>query len=158
MKFVLLDVPVYVASPEDTIVYQPSAIPSRVRPPGSEGVSFARYLNGMHARIHAFFGDSFLESLASAPATDPMNDADLHTRLEIVVDRTGKVVRFGVVRTSGLAAFDAVVLEALDRAQPFDRPPAEIVSADGNVYMHWIFFRDERCACSTMNARPFLLR
>jgi TonB family protein len=138
--------------------YQPSVTPSRVRPLGSERVPFAKYFIGMHARIHPLFGDSFLESLGSAAATDPMNDADLHTRLEIVIDRTGKVFRIGVVRTSGLPAFDAAVLEAVDRAQPFERPPAEVVSADGNVYMHWIFFRDERCACSTMNASPFLLR
>jgi hypothetical protein len=31
------------------------------------------------------------------------------------------------------------------------------VSPDGNVYLHWEFHRDEVYACSTMNARPFLL-
>ncbi len=87
-----------------------------------------------------------------------MNEVDLHTRLEIVVDRSGKLVQTGVVKTSGLTVFDVAALEAVDRAQPFEPPPIDIVSADGNVYMHWIFYRDDRCACSTMNCRPFLLR
>jgi hypothetical protein len=43
------------------------------------------------------------------------------------------------------------------RAQPFGPAPGAIVSADGNVYLHWEFHRDEVFACSTMHARPFML-
>ena len=41
--------------------------------------------------------------------------------------------------------------EALDPARSVIR------SADGNVYIHWEFHRDEVYACSTMNCRPFIL-
>ena len=40
---------------------------------------------------------------------------------------------------------------------PFGKPPKAIVSPDGNVYFHWEFHRDPVFACSTMNARPFML-
>jgi len=63
----------------------------------------------------------------------------------------------GVVKTSGITAFDVAALDAVDRAQPFGPAPNAIVSPDGNVYLHWEFHRDEVYACSTMGARPFLL-
>ena len=63
----------------------------------------------------------------------------------------------GIVKTSGITAFDIAALDAVDRAQPFGPAPSAIVSADGNVYLHWEFHRDEVFACSTMDARPFIL-
>ncbi len=38
------------------------------------------------------------------------------------------------------------------------RPPEAFVSPDGNVYLHWEFHRDPYDACTTRNARPFLLK
>ena len=118
---------------------------------------FATYLNGMHNRIHPIFAESFLESLDGLPPTHPMNDKHLVTRLEIVLSKEGRLKTMGVVRTSGITAFDIAALDAVDRAQPFGPAPAAIVSTDGNVYLHWEFHRDQIYACSTMGARPFLL-
>jgi len=120
-------------------------------------VPFASYLNGMHNRIHPIFAESFLGSLDSLPPNHPMNDQHLITRLEIVLTREGRLKRMGVVKTSGITAFDIAALDAVDRAQPFGPAPSAIISADGNVYLHWEFHRDEVFACSTMNARPFIL-
>ncbi len=130
----------------------------RSRPLGPAAVSFARYLNGVHARIHPLFVEGFLGSLQSLPASDPANEADLFTRLEIVIGPGGRVAKTGIVRTSGLASFDMAALEAVERAQPFDPPPSDVISGDGNMYVQWTFYRDERCACSAMNARLALLR
>jgi TonB family protein len=118
---------------------------------------FASYLNGMHNRIHPIFADSFLESLDSLPPNHPMNDKHLVARLEIVLTKQGHLKKMGVVRTSGITAFDVAALDAVDRAQPFGPVPTAIVSADGNVYLHWEFHRDQIYACSTMGARPFIL-
>jgi hypothetical protein len=63
----------------------------------------------------------------------------------------------GVVKTSGITAFDIAALDSVQRAQPFGPAPGAIVSPDGNVYLHWEFHRDEVFACSTMHARPFML-
>jgi TonB family protein len=120
-------------------------------------VPFASYLNGMHNRIHPIFADSFLESLDSYPSTHPMNDQHLVTRLEIVLTKEGRLKKMGVVKTSGITAFDVEALDAVDRAQPFGPAPNAIVSPDGNVYLHWEFHRVEVYACSTQGARPFLL-
>jgi TonB family protein len=120
-------------------------------------VPFASYLNGMHNKIHPIFADSFLGSLDGLPPDHPMNNQHLVTRLEIVLTKEGRLKRMGVVRTSGITAFDIAALDAVDRAQPFGVAPKAIVSGDGNVYLHWEFHRDEVYACSTMGARPFIL-
>jgi TonB family protein len=120
-------------------------------------VPFASYLNGMHNRIHPIFADSFLESLNGLPANHPMNDQHLVTRLEIILTKDGHLRKMGIVKTSGLTAFDVAALDAVDRAQPFGPAPSAIVSPDGNVYLHWEFHRDEVYACSTQGARPFIL-
>lgn len=120
-------------------------------------VPFATYLNSMHNRIHPIFADSFLDSLDRLPPTHPMNDRHLITKLEIVLTKEGHLHKMGVVGTSGITAFDIAALDAVQRASPFGPAPSAIVSSDGNVYLHWEFHRDEVYACSTMNARPFLL-
>lgn len=120
-------------------------------------VPFANYLNQIHARIHPIFADQFLSSLDSLPASHIMNDPNLITSLEIVVEREeGRVVRRGVTRTSGVTAFDISAIDSVERAGPFGAPPPEIVSPDGNVYLHWEFRRDAM-ACSTLFAHPFIL-
>jgi hypothetical protein len=121
-------------------------------------VPFASYLNQVHARIHPIFADQFLSSLDSLPGNDPQNRQDLHTNLEIVLDRDeGRVHRLGVTRASGVTAFDVNALDSVYRAQPFGPPPREIVSPDGFVYFHWEFHRGPE-ACGTWNARPFILK
>lgn len=122
-------------------------------------VPFARYLNEIHNRLHPVFADSFLGSLSRLPADHPMNRSDLRTNLEIIVSRTdGRLVDMGITRASGVTAFDVAALEAVKRSSPFGTPPQSIVSPDGNVYLHWEFYRDPWYACSTYFARPFILK
>jgi TonB family protein len=120
--------------------------------------AFAGYLNVLHNRIHPIFADSFLGSLDALPATYPLNDQQLSTELEIILNQdAGGIERMGVTKSSGITAFDIAALESVKRAAPFGQPPPEVVSPDGNVYFHWEFHRNQE-ACSTFNARPFLLR
>ena len=137
--------------------YVSSVKPGNQTALNTAAVPFASYLNGMHNRIHPIFADSFLESLDGLPANHPMNDQHLVTRLEIVLTKEGHLKRMGIVKTSGITAFDIAALDAVDRAQPFGPAPGAIVSPDGNVYLHWEFHRDQVYACSTMNARPYIL-
>jgi TonB family protein len=137
--------------------YVSSVKPGNQTALNTAAVPFASYLNGMHNRIHPIFADSFLDSLDALPATHPMNDQHLVTRLEIVLTKEGHLKKMGIVKTSGITAFDIAALDAVDRAQPFGPAPSAIVSGDGNVYLHWEFHRDEVYACSTMGARPFIL-
>jgi len=120
--------------------------------------AFGSYLSMIHNRIHPIFADSFLGSLDNLPAGHPMNNKDLSTEIEIVLDQeSGNVVRMGVTKFSGITAFDIAALDSVKRAAPFGTPPRAIVSPDGKVYLHWEFHRNEY-ACSTLNARPFLLK
>ncbi len=118
---------------------------------------FAEYLHDIHNRLHPIFGDEFLGSgLASKEGLDDMT---LVTHVELVLSKEeGKIVRMGVTKRSGSTIFDAVALEALDRASPFGKAPDIIASPDGNVYLHWEFHRDPFDACSTRNAHPIMLK
>ena len=138
--------------------YVSSVKPGNQTALNTAAVPFASYLNTIHNRIHPLFADSFLGSLDNLPKTHPMNSPKLATSLEIVVSpKEGRIVKMGVVKTSGITAFDIAALDSVSRAQPFGPAPGAIVSADGNVYLHWEFHRDEVFACSTMHARPFIL-
>jgi hypothetical protein len=100
----------------------------------------------------------FIATLDKLPASHPLNQ-QLVTVLEIVIEQTtGKVVKMGIVKASGVTVFDLAVLDSVNRAQPFGPAPEVIASPDGNVYLHWEFHRDPVDACSTRNARPFILK
>jgi outer membrane biosynthesis protein TonB len=138
--------------------YVPSVRPGNQTALNTAAVPFASYLNQIHNRIHPIFADTFLASLDQLPASDPMNRGEIYTSLEIVVDHEdGKITRMGVTRTSGVTAFDVAALDSVSRAQPFGTPPREIVSPDGNVYLHWEFHRGVE-ACGTANAHPYMLK
>jgi TonB family protein len=120
--------------------------------------AYANYLNAMHNRIHPLFTDKFLAMLDHWPASHPLNNEALRTEVEIVLNReSGDLVRLGVTHSSGVRDFDLGVIQMVERAAPFGAPPPEIVSPDGNVYVHWEFHRNKE-ACSTFNVRPFLLK
>ncbi len=120
--------------------------------------AFATYLQTMHNRIHPIFADSFLESLSNRSREDLLNNPRLITTLEIVLRSDGSLAKMGVIKSSGEFQFDVGALDSVNRAQPFGKVPAAIMSPDGNTYLHWQFHRDEVYACSTMNARPYILR
>jgi TonB family protein len=119
---------------------------------------FALYLIAMHNRIHPIFADEFVAWLDTLPSSDPRNNPQLVVRIEVATGATdGRIVRMGVVRSSGVASFDAAALDAVDQAAPFGPAVREMLSSDGNVYFHWEFHRDPIFACSTINARPYLI-
>ena len=139
--------------------YVPHVKPGNQTALNTRASAFATYLNMMHQRIHVIFADSFLPSLDQFPKNHPLNNFDMHTELEIILNQTdGGVVTMGIVKTSGATAFDVNALEAVNKAAPFGKPPSEIVSPDGNVYLHWEFHRNPDLACSTWFAYPYILR
>jgi hypothetical protein len=131
--------------------------PGNHRSLGEAAVPFARYLIAAHERIHPAFTAALAEIASHLPEAK-VGSPDLVTTLEIVVDHeTGRLVRLGVIRASGLTAFDVATLSAVSHAQPFGTAPQAIASPDGNVYVHWEFHRDPTDGCSLWNAFPYLL-
>jgi hypothetical protein len=138
--------------------YSPSVQLGNTTALNTARVPFAMYINAMHNRIHPLFAEQYLGALSTLPKGHPLN-GDLSVHLEIVLAKdAGKLVRMGVTKASGVTAFDLGALDAVSRAAPFGKAPDAIASPDGNVYLHWELHRDPVDACSTRNARPFILK
>lgn len=123
-------------------------------------VPFASYLQKIHNRIHPIFADGFLDSLESLPGDNPINDQKLKMEMEVVLSgEDGSIVNFGRTKSSGVTAFDVAAMHAFRMAagSGFGKPPSAILSTDGHVYLHWEFHRQREIACSTINARPYML-
>jgi hypothetical protein len=143
--------------------YVASVKPGNTTALNTARVPFATFLNHVHNRLHPIFADDFLWSLNDLPKDHPLN-RKLSTSLEVVVDgEHGRIVRMGITKTSGVTAFDIAALDSMERAsgganRGFGKPPPAILSPDGNVYLHWEFHRMPEVACTTGNARPFILK
>jgi hypothetical protein len=60
------------------------------------------------------------------------------------------------VRASGYLPFDAAAIDVAFNAGPYPDPPRAIRSANGKIYVHWQFHRDER-QCATSGVDYFIL-
>jgi TonB family protein len=139
---------------------------SRVTPPheipvGPDSGALALYIKRVHDRVHPIFHDAYLATLDRLDRQEGEQrlSNELKSKLEIVLRGTdGSIAAIGVIRSSGVVAFDASVLEAVSRAAPFGSVPEETLSDDGNLYLHWEFHRNGLFACSNYFARPHRLR
>ena len=138
--------------------YDPSVALGNQTSLNAARVPFASFINRMHNRIHPIFADTFLRSLDKLAADHPLN-RKLIARAEIALDKdNGRVLRMGIVKPSGVTAFDIAALKSIEQAAPFGKAPAVIVSPDGRVYVHWSFNRDPYYACTSRFAQPFILK
>jgi TonB family protein len=117
---------------------------------------FAAYLARMHRSIHELWGFGQLEEWDEKPGSSPYNNRNLVTELEFVLNSDGTIDKVGVARSSGLLEYDVAAVDVAYTAGPFPDPPREIRSANGKIYVHWHFFRDER-QCATSGADPYIL-
>jgi TonB family protein len=117
---------------------------------------FAAFIARMHRSIHELWGFGFLEDLDSKPVSSPLNNPNLVTKLEIVLNADGTIGKVTIVRASGLTQFDAAAIDAVYSAGPFAEPPREIRSGNGKIYIHWTFHRDER-QCATSGVDYYIL-
>ena len=135
--------------------FTPEVKPGNQAELGTRASPFAAYITAMHRQIHKLFTLGFLADIELRNDTAYANE-ELWTQLEIVVKGDGTVERVGIVRTSGLLAFDVAAIDSVMSAAPFPAPPSAIKSANGKVYLDWQFHRDER-ACGTFGADPHIL-
>jgi TonB family protein len=138
--------------------YVPAVRPGNVTALNAARALFSTYLLAMHNRIHPLFAEQLLGLRENLPPGHPLN-GELRVDLEIVVDKgSGKIVRMGVIKASGVTAFDVAALDVVSRAAPFRTAPDGIASPDGKVYVHWEFGRNPIDACTTRNAVPYILQ
>jgi TonB family protein len=135
--------------------FVPAVKPGNQEELGTRASPFAAYITAMHRQIHKLFTLGFLSDI-DLRQDSQYKDESLWTQLEIVVKSDGSVERVGIVRTSGLLAFDVAAIDSVMSAAPFPAPPQAIKSANGKVYLDWQFHRDER-ACGTFGVDPHIL-
>jgi TonB family protein len=116
---------------------------------------FADYIARIHRSIHQQWSDGYLARLDGQPRGGP-NDPSLVTNVEIVLKDDGSIDKLSLVSSSGSREFDAAVIDSVYLARPYPKPPREILSANGKVYIHWRFYRDDR-QCSPIGADYFIL-
>jgi TonB family protein len=117
---------------------------------------FAAYIARMHRSIHALWGFGILEEWDEKSSSNPYNNRNLLTTLEIRLNPDGTVDKVTLVKTSGYMPYDAAAIDVAFNAGPYPDPPREIRSKNGKIYLHWRFYRDER-QCATSGVDPFIL-
>jgi TonB family protein len=123
---------------------------------GTRANPFALYIARMHRNIHKLWGYGFLVDLDNKPDRHPMNNMRLWAMIEAVVTPEGKVAKATIVKNSGILPYDVAALDTIFSASPYPPTPRAIRSADGNVYLHWRFHRDQR-QCGTFGVDPYIL-
>ena len=67
------------------------------------------------------------------------SSTDRITRIVIVLDNRGTLVRVQIVGPSGVSDLDEAAVEAFRAAAPFPNPPKGIIENDGTVKIRWDF-------------------
>ena len=117
---------------------------------------FAAFIARMHRSIHALWGFEQLEDWDELSSSSPLNNPNLLTTLELVLNPDGTVDKVTIVRASGYLPYDTAAIDTAFTAGPYPDPPREIRSANGKIYVHWKFYRDGR-QCSPAYVDYFIL-
>lgn len=67
------------------------------------------------------------------------SDTDRITKLIVILDRGGNLVKVQVLKESGVTDLDDAATEAFQSAAPFPNPPTGIIEKDGTVKIRWDF-------------------
>ena len=78
----------------------------------------------MHRSIHKLWGFGQLEDWDELSGSSPLNNSNLATTLEMVLNRDGTVEKVGVVRMSGYLPFDAAAVDVVYSARAVPRSAA----------------------------------
>ncbi len=134
----------------------PEVKPGNVTSLNARGAPFAAFIARMHRTIHKHWGFGALEDWDELSGSSPLNNPNLLTTLEIVLDRDGTVDKVTVVRASGYLPYDAAAIDVAYTAGPYPDPPRGLRSGNGKIYVHWRFYRDDR-QCATSGVDYYVL-
>ena len=117
---------------------------------------FAAFVARMHRSIHLLWGFGALEDWDELGSSSPLNNPNLLTTLEMVLNSDGTIDKVTIVKASGYLPYDTAAIDTAFAAGPYPDPPREIRSANGKIYVHWRFYRDGR-QCATSGVDYFIL-
>lgn len=83
------------------------------------------------------------------------SNTDRITRVVIVLDNSGTLVRVQIIGPSGVNDLDDAAVEAFRAAAPFPNPPKGIADPDGTIKIRWDFILEANNSKSLVNAIRF---
>ena len=134
----------------------PEVCPGNQTALNTRAAPFAAYIARMHRSIHELWGFGQLEEWDEKSGSSPFNNQNLVTELEIVLNGDGTVDRVGVVRTSGLTAYDVAAVDVVYSAGPTPIRRGPSAPRTGRSISTGTFYRDGR-QCSPAFADPYIL-
>jgi len=102
---------------------------------------FYSYYQRIRGQIRQYWEPSIREKIKTifASGRSIASEHDHITRLIIVLDRNGELLKVQVVGESGTKDLDDAAVEAFRAAAPFPNPPKGIVDQDGTIKISWDF-------------------
>jgi TonB family protein len=116
-------------------------------PPSLETVLSTRefvyysYYQRIRNQIRQYWEPSIREKVRRVFATGRTiaSERDHITRVIIVLDREGNLIKVQIIGESGVKDLDDAAVEAFRAAAPFPNPPKGIVDKDGTIKINWDF-------------------
>lgn len=99
------------------------------------------FYNRIRQQLNQYWGGKVREKLADMfkQGRSIASTEDRITKLLIVLDKKGILVKVQVISNSGVRDLDEAAIEAFRAAAPFPNPPKGIVDADGTIKIRWDF-------------------
>lgn len=99
------------------------------------------YYQRIRTQIRQYWEPSIREKVRKifAQGRSLASEHDHVTRVVIILDKDGGLLRVKIVGESGLKDLDDAAVEAFRAAEPFPNPPKGIVEQDGTIKINWDF-------------------
>ncbi|OFZ28778.1 MAG: hypothetical protein A2622_06765 [Bdellovibrionales bacterium RIFCSPHIGHO2_01_FULL_40_29] len=99
------------------------------------------YYHRMRIQLNQWWQPKVREKFAKIIRRDRTiaSEADKITRLVIILDNKGTLMKVQVIGESGFRDLDDAAVEAFRAAAPFPNPPKGIIESDGTVKIRWDF-------------------
>jgi TonB family protein len=99
------------------------------------------YYQRIRSQIRQYWEPSIRSKVKKIFATGRSiaSEKDHITRVIIILDKGGNLMRVQVVGESGVKDLDDAAVEAFRAAEPFPNPPKGIVDQDGTIKINWDF-------------------
>lgn len=128
-------------APSQTDDYIKDATPSLETLLSTKQFVYYTYYQRIRARIRQYWAPCIRKQVEKIFAEGRMiaSDENHVTRVIIVLDRNGNLVKVEIVGRSGVKELDDAAVEAFREAAPFPHPPKGIVGRDGFIRINWDF-------------------
>lgn len=99
------------------------------------------YYQRIRSQLRQYWEPSIREKVKKvfAQGRSIASTSDHITRVYIILDKQGSLLKVQVIERSGVYDLDDAAVEAFRAAEPFPNPPKGMVEADGTIKIRWDF-------------------